>query len=158
MNLKSFPWPGMVFALLGLNVGVVAATIFAANSRKATFAVEPNYDTRALNWDRARDEARRGLELGWTVVPEPRPGSVLVTVLGPDGTPLTGAEVVVTAFHHARAGGRRSARCTPDGDAYACPLTLAPPGLWQITVDVTKDQSSYSTTITRAVTVLTTTP
>lgn len=48
-------WPGMIFALLGLNACVVGVTLYLAHSDRS-FAVEPEYDRKALAWQETAEQ------------------------------------------------------------------------------------------------------
>ena len=74
MAAKGWYWP---VAIVGLLVGGAAANIgfMIVANRDATFAVEPDYYRKAVDWDRAMAQEARNVELGWradgAVVTEP---------------------------------------------------------------------------------------
>lgn len=127
-------WPGMIFVLLGLNFLVVGGTIFAASYRKGTFAVEANYDVKALHWDDTAQQLATNKELGWTltVISSAR-GRVVISLADSLARPLDGAEVSVTAFHHAAAANRLTTTLAAiENGEYSGVLDLSKPGLWQL--------------------------
>ena len=66
MAAKGRYWP---VAIVGLLVSGAAANIgfMVVASRDATFAVEPDYYRKAVDWDRAMAQEARNVELGWRV-------------------------------------------------------------------------------------------
>lgn len=146
-------WPGMVFALIALNFGVVAVTVTAARSAHASFAVEPHYDRKALHWDdfvRAQEQQRR---LGWSVVVDCVEGGALrVRVLDRQQVPITGAQVDIEAFHHARAGQRlRTSLIESARHDYEGTLDIGAAGLWQFSINVRHGADTFTTEVTRAI-------
>ncbi len=105
-------FPGIIFALLGLNVSIVGLTVYYA-ARDTSAAVEPGYDAKALHYQKTLDAQAASRTLGWTARIEPgTPGttgrlSVVAHVQDRDGTPLSGLDVRILAFRSARASDRR---------------------------------------------------
>ena len=66
MAAKGWYWP---VAIVGLLVGGAAANIglMIVANRDATFAVEPDYYRKAVDWDRTMAQEARNVELGWRV-------------------------------------------------------------------------------------------
>lgn len=146
-------WPGMVFALIALNFGVVAVTVYASRAAGSSFAVEPRYDQKALHWDEY--VSRRAIErqLGWSVILDSvDAGRVRVRVLDRDGNPITGARVEIEAFHHARAGRRLTATLAESAQSgYEGALAVDTAGLWQFSITVRRAGDTFTTDITRAI-------
>lgn len=89
-------WPGIIFVLFGVNFLIVAVTVVGA-SRTAS-PIEPDYYTKALNWDRTQAQAQRNRSLGWSVTPSVLPGHdgkprLYLTVLDGAGNPMRAATV-----------------------------------------------------------------
>lgn len=102
-------FPGIIFALLGLNFVIVGITVFAANSDGGA-VIEPNYYRRALHWDDQRVLEERGRVLGWSAVVDltAQDGATAIGVQLADraGDPIGGATVRALAFRSAAAGRR----------------------------------------------------
>ncbi|MFZ2874392.1 MAG: FixH family protein [Phycisphaerales bacterium] len=89
-------WPGIIFVLFGVNFLVVAVTVVGA-SRTAS-PIEPDYYTKALNWDQTQAQAQRNRSLGWSVTPSVHSGPegrprLFLTVLDGAGNPMRAATV-----------------------------------------------------------------
>jgi len=140
-------FPGIIFVLLGLNMTVVAITIWVAVG-DPSFAVEPNYDVKAANWQQTVDARARALALGWTVeVVDPRVGGPLrLDVRDRHGDPLESARAEAVVFHHAFAGLRREYPLVAIGEGRHVgvePLDRA--GKWHVRVSVEDGQNRFLT-------------
>jgi nitrogen fixation protein FixH len=146
-------WPGMVFGLIGLNFCVVAATVYAAHARRSAFAIETDYDRKALRWDDAARQLRTNAQLGWSVrVDSVEGGRLRISLLDRDGHGLDGADVRAEVFHHARAGDRVVAALAHEaGGRYAAGVRIATPGLWELRFEVRRGADVFTATVTRAV-------
>jgi nitrogen fixation protein FixH len=129
-------WPGAIFALLGMNVAVVAVTTFLALG-DSSVGVEPNYYEKAVDWDRIAAQRDRSAALGWTVEVVERDG-VSIVLRTRDGTPISGARMIATVFHHARSAERAEITLT-ERDPAASPGEYTPvervfatAGLWEL--------------------------
>src|SRR4051812_43988530 len=113
-------WPGMVFGLIGLNVSVVSLTIYFAES-DASFAVEPDYDQKALAWDESARQRAGSDALGWSATIEvPAPGAgptrtLLLHLADRTGAPIEGATVEIETFTSLRASERHRLSLVPAG-------------------------------------------
>lgn len=142
-------WPGMIFVLIGINVGVVAVTIYAATSDRS-FAVEPGYDAKALAWDQVAAQRRENARLGWKVTVEPAADgkSALIRIVDGAGRAVEGAAVEVTAFASVRAGERQQKWADPsEGDgpgAYRAGVELTRPGLWVFRVTARRGPAVFT--------------
>ena len=155
MRARGWYWP---VAIVGLLVGGAAANIafMIVANRDATFAVEPDYYRKAVDWDRTMAQEARNVELGWQVSArlEPVDGGrarLVARVADRDGRPMTGAAVVVEAFPSARARDIASftlAPAGPDG-TYAVMLTRARPGLWELRLRVTRGDQVFTRTLSQ---------
>lgn len=154
MRLRA--WPGMIFVLLGVNAGVVGVTIYAAVTDRS-FAVEPEYYRRALEWNQTARQRERNAALGWAVEVAsltPRGAALHVGVRVKDrgGAPVSGAQVAVLAFAETRAGCRYEATLA-EGEAGAytgdLPATEPAGGLWQVRVAVSRGGDLYTAAVAR---------
>ncbi|MDP1663064.1 MAG: FixH family protein [Phycisphaerales bacterium] len=141
-------WPAMIIGLLSLNVCIVAVTVVCA-TRDASFAIEPDYYQKAVEWDRSARERDRGVALGWGVSVEradPREGALLPVLrvrvsgssaTGGGGAPLDGAEVRCEVFAQARSGQRFNVVAMGvGGGVYEAEVPLTRGGVWEVRVRV----------------------
>lgn len=140
-------FPGIVFALLGLNVSIVAATVYLAHSDRS-FAVEPGYDEKAMRWDETVEARRRSDSLGWdaTVHLGDGGGAPRLTVLltARDGAPVEGASVVAVAFASVRASQRYRLELGAAGPGrYEAVLPSPRAGLWQVQVRASREGEAF---------------
>ena len=155
MAAKGWYWP---VAIVGLLVSGAAANIgfMIVANRDATFAVEPDYYRKAVDWDRTMAQEARNVELGWRVSARLEPidagrAQLVAWVADRDGRPVADAVVVVEAFPSARAREITSftlAPAAPDG-AYAVTLTRARPGLWELRLRVTRGEQVFTQTLSQ---------
>lgn len=136
-------FPGIVFGLLGLNVSIVAATVYLAHSDRS-FAVEPGYDEKAMRWDETARARERSEALGWesSVLTAQGGGETRLVVLltAQDGAPVEGASVVAVVFASARASQRFRLELTAAGPGrYEAALPSARRGLWQVQVTASRE-------------------
>jgi len=152
---KGWYWPVVIVSLL---VGGAAANIgfMIVANRDATFAVEPDYYRKAVEWDRTMAQEARNVELGWRVSAQLEPidggrARLVARVADHDGRPVTGAGVVVEAFPSARARDIASFTLAPAGPAgaYAATLAHGRPGLWELRVRVTRGGEVFTRTLSQ---------
>ncbi|MCE2652025.1 MAG: FixH family protein [bacterium] len=143
-------WPGLIVALLGLNVLGAAALIYLATG-DASMAVEKDYYAKAVAWDRTAAQLRRNKELGWQAEPGVREtlgggAPVLqLRLIGADSKPIDGATVQVTAFHQARAADQRTV-FLGEGQpgTYQGDLRLDRAGWWEIRVSARRGSDAFT--------------
>lgn len=141
-------WPGMVFGLIGLNVTIVGITLYLAHS-DASFAVEPDYYGRAVDWDRTQRASAASAALGWRAElsadsVNPSGGRVLTLRLRDrSGGAVDGADASVEAFASLRAGVRRRIGLAPVGPGlYAGPLGPAE-GAWEFRITAARGAERF---------------
>lgn len=148
-------WP---VAIVGLLVSGAAANIgfMIVANRDATFAVEPDYYRKAVDWDRTMAQEARNAELGWRVSAELEAADggrarLVARVADHDGRPVSDATVVVEAFPSARAREIASFTLAPAGAAGAYTVTLpgARPGLWELRLRVTRGAQVFTRTLSQ---------
>ena len=120
---------GLLFvAQVGLWIGTVIYV-----SRDASHAVVADYDTRALSWDERRDRQRRSDATGWHPTATVTESALVVTVRDADGTPVVGASLQATVFHHARASETTQLNLIATGNGtYRGEAAMARPGKWTV--------------------------
>lgn len=147
-------WPIAIVAVLGLTVAVNALLFWAARDRNAA-AVEPDYYHQAVRWDSTMAEERRSAALGWRAEAElgavTRAGTPLtVRLAGPDGAPLDGATVGLTAIHNLDARHPVVAWLEPlGGGAYGARLPLRHAGLWELRLEAVRRGERFRVTLRR---------
>ncbi|MBX3378300.1 MAG: FixH family protein [Phycisphaeraceae bacterium] len=145
-------WPGMIFALLGLNVCVVAFTVVASRAHSSSFSVERDYDRKALHWEETARQRERNSELGWVLELERAGGGAMaVRLRDRDGRAVEGARVEFEAFHHARARERIAGelRGSPEG-VYIGEARIDRAGLWEFRFIVRRGDQVFTQDMTRA--------
>ncbi len=130
-------FPGIVFALLAVNAGIVFATIYLANSDDS-FAVEPEYYQKAVRWDERAADRARAESLGWTAqvrLVDDGGHGVRVTIVDAASNAVPGVEAEVVAFPAARASERRRLELTRlDDGAFVAPFSPTVGGVWEFEV------------------------
>jgi nitrogen fixation protein FixH len=134
-------WPGIIIGLLTAQVLLLLVMAYIATSDQS-FAVEPDYYQKALNWDQLAAQDRLNKQLGWSAHIKVSDAADLMKrrdvtcKLSRDkGEPLSGATVELIAFPHARAGERLKSTLTEQeaGD-YTTNIPIARPGLWEFRI------------------------
>src|SRR5262245_28787534 len=59
-------WPGIIFAVIALTACILGITVYLAHSDRS-FAIEPNYDQQALEWNQTRHQTEMNTALGWNM-------------------------------------------------------------------------------------------
>lgn len=140
-------WPWMVVGLLAIPVTVDLGVIWFVGS-DPTFAVEPQYYQKAVNWDDEMAQRRANDALGWTtrveVLPSADGPTLRVHLLDRDGQPVTGAQVTAQTFHNARASQVLTATLQGDGDAYSAALAMRRPGVWEVRLAVQRGKDRFT--------------
>jgi nitrogen fixation protein FixH len=146
-------WVGLICTLLGCQVVLMVVTAIIA-TRDNSFAVEPDYYEKSLNWDAIAAQRREDQRLGWqialavgaqaSVLGE---RSVTATLTDRDGRPLDGASIELVAFPHARGNDRESAVLAPQGDGrYETTLRIKRRGLWEFRLAVKRGPDIFTST------------
>jgi nitrogen fixation protein FixH len=132
-------WPlGLALALALSAGGNIVFMILA--SRDPSFAVEPDYYRKSLDWDRTMAQEGTNRALGWTVRVEDAGAAaggrrLVLRVLDREGRAVEGAEITLEALHGARAADVVRGRLIGIGQGrYTADLPLARPGLWELRV------------------------
>jgi nitrogen fixation protein FixH len=146
-------WPIAIGLVLGVTVLANVAVYWTAN-HDPSFAVEPDYYRRAVEWDSTVARERRSAALGWTVEarlapPEDGHATLLVRVRGRDGAALDSADVRADASHNARGADVFPIRLVPVGDGeYAGAIPSARQGLWRIDLSAVRGSERFVERVT----------
>jgi nitrogen fixation protein FixH len=150
---RPWVWPVGLALALSASAGINIGFMIVAN-RDASFAVEPDYYRKGLEWDRtmAQEDTNRALGWGVAVAGERAslPGRLRLVARLTDraGRPLDGAAVTVEARHGARAAEPVGGVLRSDGGGrYAAELPLARPGLWELRFDVRRGGDLFTARI-----------
>ncbi|ANM31614.1 hypothetical protein ABI59_21715 [Acidobacteria bacterium Mor1] len=142
-------WIGLVVGLLLLSVGIQAAMIVIASS-DPSFALEPEYERKALEWDALKRERQQSEALGWEVklraLPATTRGQVELRLEAVDelGAAIDDARVHLEGFHNARLGDLRGWELPHQGDGlYSDLLPLQRAGVWEFRVRIERGDDLY---------------
>lgn len=143
-------WPLAITAVLTVFVAVNVA-LFRVAGDDPSFAVEPDYYARAVNWDSTMAQARRNHTLGWRLAPSLGPVSnasavLRVSLTDSTGNPIEGATVRVAALFNARASAVIHSTLAHDGGEYVARLPMRHAGLWELRFDVTRGGQHFTAT------------
>lgn len=143
-------FPGIIFALIGMNMTIVGITVWLATSDPSV-AVEPDYYRKAAAWDQTAAQQHANARLGWTssvTLAPAAPGSApMLQVLLTDrnGAGVLGAAVKATLFHNARAGDRIEADFTEAADGlYLASSRCERPGVWRVRLAVHRGMETFT--------------
>ncbi len=158
MSPKVF-WIGMVVGLLSMSVIIHGIAIIIAVS-DPSFALEPDYEQKARDWDSIQLQQQTSKQLGWTVDLDTSPvgefGDVLVqlSVFDKWGKPILDGEVNIDMFHNARAKNIFRAELEHISDGlYTAVLPLRRSGVWEFRLTIKRDDDLYVDTLRKTVTI-----
>jgi nitrogen fixation protein FixH len=137
--------------MLGLHASIWVVFALVA-SRNPTFAVEPDYYRKAINWDATQAIDRASKALGWTVDLETSPTAgesgdrrVSCRFKDREGNPIEGAQVELVAFPHARATERQTLLLADErGGLYAATAKMKRAGLWEFRLTVRRGPQTFT--------------
>jgi nitrogen fixation protein FixH len=118
--------------------------------RDPSFAVAPQYEQQAEQWDAIVAKRRASAALGWDVqfVAQSNQSSgkpdLRFRLIGRDGQPLNGADVQLRMFHCARAAEVQHPAVQGIGDGwYVANIDLDRPGFWKLIGSVAHGGQEY---------------
>lgn len=147
-------WPAAVIAVLAITVAANAWLLVAAHDPNSA-VVEPDYYRRALKWDSTAALTAASDRLGWRAdaaigaLDAGGRARLNVRLAGPDGGPIAGASVRVTAIHNREASLHRTASLAERDGGYAGDLELRHDGLWELRIDATRGAEHFVTRLRR---------
>ena len=127
-------WPAVIFGLLGLNMTIVAVTVYFATSDRSA-AIEPQYYQRAAAYE---DTLRQGVvnaRLGWTaqVSLDADAERLLVTLRDASAEPIEAATVTASVFANIRSADRQQLTLAASGRGqYTAPVLVPVTGRWRV--------------------------
>jgi len=148
-------WISIIVGLLVLSVAIQGAYLVLALN-DPSFAVEPDYESKARDWDAAQRERRNSVALGWSVdlrTSPAAPGEVeLRLTLADDAGPIEDARVDVAGFHNARAG-RVLEWSLPHEAAgvYRLVVPIRRSGIWEFRLAITRGDRRWTGKLRKSV-------
>ena len=151
-------WIGLVIGLLGAQILLLSTMVYIATS-DPSFAVEPDYYQKGLNWDATARQLNENRKLGWNVrLSIPRESTfageraVTCRLSDPDGQPIEGAVVDLVAFPHARGTQRISVLLEEqEPGQYGAAVPLHRSGLWEFRFAIRRGEDSFTHVMRRNV-------
>lgn len=153
MTRRGQLWPWAMAALLG---ATVAGNIWVMRIAGAdpSFAIEPDYYRKAVDWDSTRAQASRNAGLGWVLEARLQPpdarGQATLTarLVDAGGRPVSDATLRVEATHNARATEILAADLAPTGTGdYAATLPATRRGLWELRFEARRGEDRFTATL-----------
>jgi len=133
----------MLGAILMVSVGANIYLVIRANS-DPSFAVEPDYYAKAVDWDDIQAQKAESEALGWSISVNAEPAQLRIRLTDRLGQPISAAMVEVEAFHNARAADRTRGVMIPRGDGvYILEAAFDRPGLWEYRITATTGDYTY---------------
>jgi len=150
-----WPFPGLVFVLIGLSLTIAAVTVTLATN-DPSFGVEEDYFAKAVAWDETAAQQSKNRELGWEATAElsgslDGRGERAVTVLLRDreGAAVEGASVEVFAFHNARRKETLSFELVEIAPGrYAGGAPMVREGQWTLRLSVSRGEDVFTSSVT----------
>lgn len=146
---RGLGWPVGIVTILG---ATVAANIWIAvvAGDDPSFAIEPDYYAKAVQWDSTLAQGRENARLGWRI--EPRLAAVDargtaqldVTLVDSTGAAIPDAVVRVSALYNARADRIYRATLTPSSHSYSAELPVPHTGEWELRFEVTRGGKRFT--------------
>lgn len=146
-------WPAALVLVLAVTVVANVALYWKAN-HDPSFAVEPNYYERAVEWDSTVARRARSAALGWTMAvrltpPELGQSTLLVDLRAQDGAALDSADVRAEASHNAHGADVFRLRLLPTGPGrYAARIPSEARGLWRVDLAAMRGADAFSERVT----------
>ncbi len=146
-------WPAALVAVLAITVVANGAVYWAANHDRS-FAVEPDYYQRAIDWDSTVARGQRSTALGWVTAirlapPEAGHATLSVTLTTREGLPLDSADVRAALSHNAEGANVYEVRLLASGPGlYVARIPSTAQGLWRVDLAATRGADVYSRRIT----------
>lgn len=151
-------WVGLIVALLAGQIVLMLVMVYLA-ATDGSFAIEPDYYRKGLQWDAVAAPTRRNERLGWSVrielgpeVTVPGERALICSLADRAGRPLDGATVELVAFSHSRGNERRAVSLLPAGQGrYQAPVRFARQGLWEFRLVIRRGSDTFTYTERRDV-------
>lgn len=146
-------WGAIIIGILGTSF-TVAMIMLYVSATDPSFAVEPDYYEKAINWDQHAAQAQANNELGWTISlgtgPSATPGARTITAHCADreGAAIDNATITAVAFHNARSGDRFEFPMRAAGSGiYTAEQPLQRAGRWEFRLTAVDGETTFTATI-----------
>lgn len=142
-------WPAALIAVLATTV-IANVVIYRMANNDPSFAVEPDYYQRAVDWDSAVARGERSLALGWVAdvrlaPPEAGHATLTVTLATRDAQPIDSVDVRAALSHNAEGARVFAVQLLPAGPGrYAARVPSTAQGLWRVDLVVTRGADVFS--------------
>jgi nitrogen fixation protein FixH len=151
-------WPGIIIGLLAAQMLLLLTMAYIATSDRS-FAVEPDYYQKALNWDQLAAQNRMNEQLGWSAHIQVSDAADLMkrrdvtcTLTDDSGEPLSGVTVELVAFPHARGEERMTLGLAEQNEGkYATNMPITRTGLWEFRITASRDAHRFTRVIQQQV-------
>ncbi len=146
-------WPAALVAVLAITVVANVAIYWTANHDRS-FAVEPDYYQRAIDWDSTVARGQRSAALGWVTdvrlaPPEAGHATLSMAITTRDGLPLDSADVRAALSHNAQGANVYEVRLLASGPGlYAARIPSTAQGLWRVDIAAVRGDDIYSRRVT----------
>jgi len=150
-----WPFPGLVFVLIGLSLSIATVTVVLATN-DPSFGLEEDYFAKAVAWDETAAQLEKNKELGWQAKAELSAAldgqgmrSVTVLLADTEGAAVEGAKVEVFAFHNARRKDTMGFELVEiAAGRYAGAAPMVREGQWTLRLRVTRGDETFTATET----------
>ncbi|UCD75941.1 MAG: FixH family protein [Phycisphaerales bacterium] len=146
-------WIGIIVGLLGMSV-VIYGIAIVITVTDPSFAIEPDYEKKAADWDTIQRQQAINRALAWSatinVEAGPKRGEIIVrvTLHDRDDAPIDGAIVELDAFHNARASQIYRARLDHAGEGqYTAAMPIRRSGIWEFRLTANHRGDVFTKTI-----------
>lgn len=149
-----WPFPGLVFVLIGLSLTMGAITVTLATN-DPSFGLEEDYFAKAVAWDETAAQMQVNKALGWNADVELSKSvdgkgerSVMALITDKQGNPVDGASVEAFAYHNARRSDTYSFEFVEIAPGrYSAGQPLARDGKWTIRLRVKSGEDVFTASV-----------
>lgn len=140
-------WPHFIFFLLAINFFVVGITVYVATT-DPSFAVVPDYYTKAVEWDATKERQAASDAAGWKVhvaaIPIGSDMFIRAIVLDENSQHVENATVTAQVFHSRYAAEQSTLEFVPaTPGTYDAAFPSLRAGEWNIKLTIKRDGDTY---------------
>jgi len=149
-------WPVLITSLICLHVVSVVTMVIVA-THDSSFAIEPDFYQKGLNYQQTIEQQHENARLGWSIqldVSRPLSGSDLRNVTcrlcDRDAKPLEKAKIDLVAFAHLRADANHRHACVllpQEPGSYVGTFAFADPGMWEFRLVVARGKDTFTSVV-----------
>ena len=147
-----FVWPSLVVLLLGGHALLVTTALLLSSALIPAASVAPAGYAEAIAWDEQQARRRESERLGWSIEVAPSEATdvfgqrdIAFVLRDSRDTPLEGAELRVTMYHHSRPGEtiRVIVPATEQAGVYAARMRVRREGLWRLAATAEREAQKF---------------